>query len=247
MYVFDFPLNPKARNYLKFEGIFNKIKGCEYIAGDAALLGVIRGIIDYMDLLDGFGSIKTELNKDLDRLRQRLQYWAKDPEVDLDKIRELESSVIKSISVLDRFTRQRTVLQQDRILETLKPRFLTPCGVNCFDTPIFTYWKDLPQEEKQQTAAKWLHEVECIRQPLTVILGLWRLCSEFEPRTAKNSFLQESIGPTEFLELRYKQGIAGFPMVSGFNSSINIRFVPYRKDEKLGDVSFELAYVRGGL
>ena len=52
MFVYDFPLTAKARTYLKFEAIFNRIQESAALQTNADTFNLLRGIIDFLDLLD---------------------------------------------------------------------------------------------------------------------------------------------------------------------------------------------------
>lgn len=246
MFVYDFPLSPKARTYLKFEAIFNRLQESADLNTNAETLSLLRGLIDFIDLLDGSGTLKIELGKDLDKLSNKLKNWQNNPEADQGLISELLEQINESHKALNHFTRQRTVLQNDPIIESIKTRFLTPSGINCFDTPLFIFWSNLDREEKIETASVWLKELDCIRIPITCILNLWRLFSDYQSRVAINGFMQETSEPCELIEIKYPKHVRGYPVVSGFQSNINVRFFPYVKGAPVGDITFELAYVRGG-
>ncbi len=247
MFVYDFPLSPKARTYLKFEAIFNRLQESADLNTNAETLSLLRGLIDFIDLLDGSGTLKIELGKDLDKLSNKLKNWQNNPEADQGLISELLEQINESHKALNNFTRQRTVLQNDPIIESIKTRFLTPSGINCFDTPLFIFWSNLDREEKIETASVWLKELDCIRIPITCILNLWRLFSDYQSRVAINGFMQETSEPCELIEIKYPKHVRGYPVVSGFQSNINVRFLPYVKGAPVGDITFELAYVRGGI
>ena len=247
MFVYDFPLSPKARTYLKFEAIFNRLQESADLNTNAETLSLLRGLIDFIDLLDGSGTLKIELGKDLDKLSNKLKNWQYNPEADQGLISELLEQINESHKALNNFTRQRTVLQNDPIIESIKTRFLTPSGINCFDTPLFIFWSNLDREEKIETASVWLKELDCIRIPITCILNLWRLFSDYQSRVAINGFMQETSEPCELIEIKYPKHVRGYPVVSGFQSNINVRFFPYVKGAPVGDITFELAYVRGGI
>lgn len=247
MFVYDFPLSPKARTYLKFEAIFNRLQESADLNTNAETLSLLRGLIDFIDLLDGSGTLKIELGKDLDKLSNKLKNWQNNPEADQGLISELLEQINESHKALTNFTRQRTVLQNDPIIESIKTRFLTPSGINCFDTPLFIFWSNLDREEKIETASVWLKELDCIRIPITCILNLWRLFSDYQSRVAINGFMQETSEPCELIEIKYPKHVRGYPVVSGFQSNINVRFFPYVKGAPVGDITFELAYVRGGI
>lgn len=247
MFVYDFPLTAKARTYLKFEAIFNRIQESAALQTNADTFNLLRGIIDFLDLLDGSGTLKIELGRDLDKLSNKLKNWQNNPEADQPLIAELLGQIDESHKALNTFTRQRTVLQNDPIIESIKPRFLTPSGVNCFDTPLFVFWSNLDPQDKVATATVWLKELDCLRIPITCILNLWRLFSDYQSRVAVNGFMQETSEPCELIEIKYPKHVRGYPVVSGFQSNINVRFSPYVKGAAVGDITFELAYVRGGI
>ena len=247
MLTYDFPLSSKARIYLKFETLFKRIENCKNLDSEADLFCITRGVIDFMDMLDGSGTIKIEILKDLDKLDARFKVWEQDPEVNTALIKDLRKQIATARAIIDQFTRQRTVLKDDLIIESIKPRFLTPCGVNNFDTPLFLFWQSLSKTEKLETISKWLHELDTLRTPISTILKMWRLCADTQQRVAKNGFMQESSENCEFIEIKYPKSVRAFPVVSGFQSNINVRFIPYDKGMRSNDVTFDLTYVKGAL
>ena len=79
------------------------------------------------------------------------------------------------------------------------------------------------------------------------VLYLWRICAEFQDRTAKSGFLQENADSCDLISIQYADDIKGYPVVSGFQSRINIRFLPYNKGAPVGDIDFKIAYVKSTL
>ena len=67
MLNYDFPLTPRARTYLKFESVFTRAELCRGIKTAQETVCLLRCVVDYLDLVDGTGSIKIELLKDLER------------------------------------------------------------------------------------------------------------------------------------------------------------------------------------
>lgn len=247
MFNYDFPLSPKARTYLKFEATFNKLEQSLNLNSPQEIMYFMRSLVDYIDLVDGSGSIKIEVLKDLENCDSKMARWIDDPDIDREFVGELRDHLKRAREALDSFSRQRTVLQSDPVIESIKPRFLTPCGVNCFDTPLFTYWMRLPRAERCEDAKRWLHEMECLRIPMCTILYLWRLCADYQHRIAPRGFFQENITTCDLINIQYDDAVRGYPIVSGFQSKVNIRFMPYAKGAPVTDIEFELAYIKGSL
>ena len=247
MFNYDFPLSPKARTYLKFEKIFKGVESWSKTTNLTEVICLLRCIVDYIDLVDGSGAIKIDLQKDLEKCDASLRQWITDPEVDTEFVTELREQIDKARVALNTFTRQRTVLQTDPIIETIKPRFLAPCGVNCFDTPLFEYWLHQDVSVKQENVKSWIHELECLRLPTCTVLYIWRLCADYQKRVARQGFMQENADSCDLINIQYSENIKGYPVVSGFQSRVNIRFLPFEKNAKVGDVEFEIAYIKGNL
>lgn len=247
MFKYEFPLSPKARTYLKLERVFKNTELSTDLDSIQHVMFLLRGIVDYIDLVDGYSSIKIELLKDLEKCDSKLKFWLNDPECDGTFVQTLREKIDEARKMLDSFTRQRTVLKDDPIIELIKPRFLTPSGINCFDTPLFDFWFSLPKEEKQLTVNKWLHELDCIKVPVYTILYLWRLCANFSERVAKSGFMQESADTCDLVDIEYEANVRGYPVVSGFQSRVNIRFLPFEKGAPVGDIPFKIAYIKSSL
>ena len=94
---------------------------------------------------------------------------------------------------------------------------------------------------------KWLHELECIRIPVYTILYLWRLCTTISDRVAKSGFMQENADTCDLINIQYEKGVRAYPVVSGFQSRVNIRFLPFDKGAPVGDIPFKIAYVKSTL
>lgn len=247
MFNYDFPLSPKGRIYLKFENVFKRIEETSALNSVHETMCLVRALLDYVDLVDGAGSIKIELLKDLDKCDLRLQEWEEDPEADGDFVRQLCEQIVSAKKSLDGFTRQRNILQNNPVIESIKPRFMTPCGVNCFDTPLFEFWIHLSKEERLNSVKQWLHELDCLRIPISTLLYLWRLCADSQRRVAKMGFLQEPADECDLINIRYPDNVRGYPVVSGFQSRVNIRFLPYEKGAPVGDITFDIAYIKGSI
>ena len=59
--------------------------------------------------------------------------------------------------------------------------------------------------------------------------------------------MSDSGGNCKFIEIKYPKTVRAYPVVSGFQSSINVRFIPYDKGQRCGDIEFELTFIKGAL
>ena len=112
---------------------------------------------------------------------------------------------------------------------------------------MFEFWMHLPIEERENTILKWLRELDCLRIPVLTVLYLWRLCAEYQNRVATCGFMQENADTCDIINIQYAKDIRGYPVVSGFQSRINVRFLPFDKGATVGDIDFKIAYIKSSL
>ncbi len=247
MLNYDFPLSPRVRSYLKLERLFKGTEECTDLNSIQHVMFLLRNIVDFIDIIDGSSAIKIEILKDLEKCDLQLKNWTDDPECDVGFAESLRTKISEAKKILDKFTRQRTVLKDDPIIELIKPRFLTPNGINSFDTPMFDFWFNLSSDEKAENVKVWLYETDCIRIPVFTILEIWRLFAKTLQRVAKSGFMQENADTCDLINIKYDSTFRAYPVVSEFQSRVNIRFLPFEKGAPMGDIPFEIAYIRSDL
>ena len=84
MFIYEFPLSPRARTYLKLEQVFKNAELSSDLSSIQNVMFLLRAVVDFIDLVDGSSAIKIELLKDLEKCDGRLKGWLTDPECDKD-------------------------------------------------------------------------------------------------------------------------------------------------------------------
>ena len=59
--------------------------------------------------------------------------------------------------------------------------------------------------------------------------------------------MQESADTCDLIDIQYDKNVRGYPVVSGFQSRVNIRFLPFEKGAPVGDIPFKIAYIKSSL
>ena len=239
MLVYEFPLNEKSRTYLRFNSLFEQLDANREVSQTAQALAFFKALFDFIELSERC-DIRSDLMKDLENQRQKIELWRQLPEVDHTKLDELQQELTELIYQLPRSIRAGTRFKEDKFLCAIRQRFSIPGGLCPFDAPILHHWLGLSLGERQAATTQWFSELQLLRQANMRLLQLWRESSHFEPQLARNGFFQESADGAELIRLRIDQAQGHYPTVSGHKSRFAIRFLPLGELET-GDIDFELA------
>lgn len=239
MLVYEFPLNEKSRTYLRFNTLFEQLDASRHVTQTSEALAFFKSLFDFIELSERC-DIRTDLMKDLEKQRQKIELWRQLPEVDHAKLDALQQELGELIYQLPRSVRAGSCFKEDKFLCAIRQRFSIPGGLCSFDVPILHHWLGLPIAQRQQATSQWCDEVQLLRQATRRLLQLWRESSYFTPQLARNGFFQENADGAEMVRLRLEQEQGHYPTVSGHKSRFAIRFLPLGELET-GDIQFELA------
>ena len=92
MLTYEFPLNEKSRTYLRFDALFQQLKTNRIFEQPAHAFGFFRALFDFMEPSERC-DIPTDVMKDLENQRQKLESWSQLPEVDLQKLSHLQTEL----------------------------------------------------------------------------------------------------------------------------------------------------------
>ena len=239
MLTYEFPLNEKSRTYLRFDTLFEQLMATRDMTHPWQSLSFFKALFDFIELSERC-DIRSDLMKDLEKQRQKIDAWRQLPEVDLAKLEQLHQELSTLIQELPRSVRAGSRFKEDKFLCAIRQRFAIPGGLCPFDVPILHHWLGLSLSERQAATTQWFSELQLLRQANMRLLQLWRESSHFEPQLARNGFFQESADGAELIRLRIDQAQGHYPTVSGHKSRFAIRFLPLGELET-GDIDFELA------
>ena len=109
MFIYEFPLSPRARTYLKLEQVFKNAELSSDLSSIQNVMFLLRAVVDFIDLVDGSSAIKIELLKDLEKCDGRLKGWLTDPECDKDFVALLREKIVEAKKALDSLDRKSVV------------------------------------------------------------------------------------------------------------------------------------------
>ncbi|PSJ44184.1 cell division protein ZapD [Zobellella taiwanensis] len=240
--VYEFPLNEKCRNYLRLNELLQQTQHCRELAAPGQATALFKALLDIMELLERC-DLRSDLAKDLEQQKGRLDAWAQVPGVDAAALARLGQQLEQLVQQLPRAARLGQQLREDKLLSAVRSRFAIPGGLCPFDVPQLHYWLNQPVAQQQRDLDGWLSHLQLLQQGLALLLTLWRETGQFRDEQANAGFFQDNAEQTEMIRLRLPVDTAAYPVVSGNKYRFTIRFMPIGSTET-GHIDFELANIK---
>jgi cell division protein ZapD len=248
MITYDFPLHEKVRTWLRLEDLFEKVIYFSLSNHELEHHAALTTLFDVLEIT-GRSDLKLELLQELERQRQKFEFFRTSPDVSkqgLDKA--LSENQHAAALLLTMQGKPGQTLRDNGWLTTIRNRAGIPGGVCEFDLPSYHYWLHSEPEKRRQDLAGWIAPLLDLRNALTVVLRVLRSSGTTEHWVAHQGAYQLMLaGRTAQLALlRLEDDQACVPEISANRYALNIRFVtpntetrPVRIDT---DVPFELTF-----
>jgi len=247
--IYDHPLNEVIRACLRLEQLFQQI---DHQLADTSLYGsrnLITLIIDVLHILDR-PDLKAKLAKELSLLLTNLQRYGNIANIDTDKLTALMHQLDElSRSLIDSSGKLGHRLRDVELLNTLRMHFATPGGGCSFDTPIFHYWLQQPQEVRKNMILEWLQDFGEIRTITALVLELVRNNSKIAEKKATHGFYQELLDSQlnlRMIRIGIEKGVPTYPEISIGRHFFSVRFftphIEKRPTQYTDNLNFWVAY-----
>lgn len=240
--LFEHPLNEKMRTWLRIEFLTEQLNANLPIRDHASALHFFRNVGDLLDVFER-GDIRTELLKELERQKRKLNAWSEVEGVDLTRIDALRQQLKNSSSILMAAPRVGQFLREDRLIALVRQRLSIPGGCCSFDLPTLHIWLHSKQHQRDAQVDTWLESLAPLNQALSLILDLVRNSAQFRKQTSLNGFYQDNGEDADLLRLKLEITSQLYPQISGHKSRFAIRFMPLDSEHGLVPerLDFELA------
>ncbi|MDV6316020.1 cell division protein ZapD [Idiomarina sp. HP20-50] len=241
--LYEYPLQERMRTYLRLEHGFEQLKASLECFKDQAE-PFFNALFDVTDLLERF-DIRTELSKDLDLDKQRLQKWEEHPDVDRDALGKTINEIDYCLNRLQDIPKSLRELKDDSLLASIRQRFSQPGMSGLFELPQLHLWLSQPPQKQEQQCEIWCETLAFVELAITLKLTLLREQSVFVPMQLQNGFLQESSEQQlAMLRIKVVRSANIYPVISGHRQRFTIRFMPLPGESletSPQDIEFELA------
>ncbi|UJF19619.1 cell division protein ZapD [Vibrio sp. SS-MA-C1-2] len=241
---FEHPLTEQVRTYLRIEFLLQQIEQSQELTSPWMAQSLFKGVIELLELLEQ-GQLKTEILKDLERQKGKLELWLGVPSVNQDVLKSIISKVSSCSQQLSRGPRLNLLLKDQRLLKSVRQRISIPGGCCSFDLPLFHLWLNKPVIERQHLSHKWWQQLSPLREVITLLLQLIRSSGQQQTHIAKNGFFHIETKDALLLQLNIESKLDIYPIISGNSKRVAIRFLPFNDDSHPPEeLSFQLTVFR---
>ncbi|MCK5818633.1 MAG: cell division protein ZapD [Psychromonas sp.] len=224
MILFDYPLNEKARNYLRFEFVFLEIKKYINLLSSADSTQYFKSLFDLIELTSRT-DIRQDLVKDLRLQTEQLTFWLESEGIDKEVTLSLIDEIAILIDAVIAMPKVSRYFKENRFISSLKQRFSIPSGTCNFDLPHYHFWLENDLRKCHQDTQLWYSQFICIDEALTLFLKLKRSQSREISQIAKNGFYQADVSNASFITMKIDNKLNVYPMISGHKNRYSVRFM----------------------
>lgn len=246
--VYEYPLSERMRTFLRLEFLFDQYRFG--VAGESVwhTRSAVAALLDVMALLTR-SDIRSELQKELDRVGSNLKNLQAQPQVDGDVLQPiLDEGKQLAQQLREAPTGLPSVVASNEFLSTIEQRAGILGGTCAFDLAGYHLWLESPAAHRQAQLQTWHGGFALIDQGTAYILRLLRGSADPVEKTAANGSYQAMLDRStryQLLRVVLPKAHACYPEISGSKHFCNIRFLHQpeqgeRPQQVSEDVSFTL-------
>ncbi len=246
--TYEYPLNERMRTFLRLEFLFANL--AHGIRGDSPCdtRCAVMAILDIKALLSR-SDIRSELQKELDRLQTSLERLQTSPNVD----KQLLGPLLDKADALSQRLREAPTglapaIRDNEFLTAIEQRAGVLGGTCAFDLPGYHLWLESPASERRARLRDWQEAFTLLEDGIGLVLEVLRGSADPARETAPGGCFQamlEHHTPYQLLRLLLPADSRHYPEISGSRHYVNIRFLQQpeqgeRPQQVDSDVTFTL-------
>ena len=226
--IYEQPLNERVRTFLRLEHLFCQtdytLRG--YSVWDSrATLDTLVATLEILSRTE----LKTELIKELERQIVKLNSLSQTPGVDTKQLAMILQKLEAAQQSLHNLVGQiGQSLREQELISSLRQRTTTPGGSCPIDLPIFHLWLQQPAEARIEQLEQWNSQLNVVREPVALLLGMIREASTPQAQEAAEGFFQQSLDsnlPIQLIRVAVAPELPYFAEISAGKHRLTIRFL----------------------
>ncbi len=246
--IYEYPLNERMRTFLRLEFLFKNLRFGRSGESPWHTRAAVDALLDITALLTR-SDVRSELQKELERILASLEKLQARPEVDE---RRLEPVLAECHDIATQLREAPTgipsVVRNNEFLTSIEQRAGVPGGTCAFDLPGYHLWLESDSAHRRDLLEQWHGAFRLMDQGTALVLRLLRESADPVDEVAEGGSFQASLDramPYQMLRVRMPRSTQCYPEVSGSRHFCNIRFLEQpvqgeRPQQVNDDVSFIL-------
>lgn len=236
MILYEYPFNERTRTYLRLEQMLGRLH--EMMRRTAALDHhfALQTLFDLMEV-GARGDLKSELLKDLDRLKQAYGNYRGNPAISEAALDSFIQRIDECFASLHSNTgKVGHVLQHNDWLLSVRSRMAIPGGTCAFDVPAYHDWQHRPAEQRQIELAAWARELDVMARPVALMLEVLRESGQPQKAMATHGHYQQTLPQGRsfhLLRLYIPSDLHLVPEISGNRLMFAVRLMQRNNKGKL--------------
>lgn len=245
--VYEYPLNERMRTFLRLEFLFRNLRfGTD---GDSTWYTrmAVDALLDITALLTR-SDVRSELQKELERILTSLEKLQARPEVDERRLAPVLAECRDIAQQLrDALTGIPSVVRNNEFLTAIEQRAGVPGGTCAFDLPGYHLWLESEVAQRRALLEQWHGAFRLMDQGTALVLKLLRESADPVNEVAGGGSFQATLDratPYQMLRVRMPRSFQCYPEVSGSRHFCNIRFLEQpTKGERPNQVDDDVAFI----
>lgn len=236
MIRYEFPFNESIRTMLRLEHLFDRLD--RLVVRDEAL-DHHHALVTLFEIMDvsARADLKSDLLRDLERQRARLNAYRGNPSVSQDALDDVTARLDHCFDALNQMHgKAGATLAANEWLMSIRSRISIPGGTCGFDLPAYYAWQQFEPARRREDLLRWSSALMPMAEGLRMLLSLLRDSGTPHEVVAAAGLYQQSLaaGRTcQLLRLRVTGSPELVPEISGHRLMISVRLMHQDGDGRL--------------
>ncbi|GGZ09972.1 cell division protein ZapD [Shewanella fodinae] len=226
--VFEQPLNEKVRNYLRLEHLARQLDTHLHEDHQHRCFFPLFSLCELSERCD----FRNELLKDVDKLLVQFDGSTAQQQMSSHQQTFFLEQLAIAKDELQKPDRPGVQLKQNRFIAAVRQKLNLTAACCNFDLPQLHFWLAKPWAERQQEYQQWVEHFHCLLHPISILLQLTRMSSDYQQAVAHAGFYHDS-SPNNLSLVRVKLNADDgcYPTISGHRNRFAIHFVQFEQQK----------------
>ena len=242
MLVYEYPLNERARIYLRLENLFERLG--VLLARDSALdhhfaLVTIFEIIE----VGARSDLKSEILKDLEKHKQLFNSYRGNPAIEESALNEVIGHIEQAYANLNgQPGKAGMALNDNEWIVSVRGRIGIPAGTCEFDLPAYYHWQQHSADKRREDLMRWASTLLALVESVKLLLKLMRDTGSPQMVIAVNGQYEQVLPQGrgfQLMRLRIDPSQGFIPAISGNKLMVSVRILREVGMDKVPVVSAE--------